>query len=415
MNYPINSQRLLDRFLRYVKVDTTADPDSASYPSSSGQLELGRLLVGELQAMGLSDAHQDEHGLVWALVPASIPEETPTILFNAHLDTSPEAPGANVRPQVIPSYAGGDISLPNGKDIRVEDCPALKDLTGHCLVTTSGDTLLGGDDKAGVACIMELTELLIENPLIPHGPVRVVFTCDEEIGLGAQHMDLDKADAYAGYTLDGGGNGYLESENFSADHITVQVEGYNIHPSIAKDQMVNATRVLSALINELPMERSPEETEDRQGFIHPYDIAGGVGNATCKLLLRDFETSNLDEYEALVSAKAKDIEAKFTGAKIHLERTRQYRNMADAIKSRPQVTNFAIQAFEDLAREHQLGAIRGGTDGAMFSEMGLPTPNLSSGQHNIHSVLEFASVTEMEWAIQHAIKTLEIWQANARS
>lgn len=416
MTVPVNSHRLLERFLRYVRVGTSADPASKSYPSSKGQLEFGEMLVAELQAMGLADAHQDEHGLVWALVPASVPASTPTILFNAHLDTSPEAPGDDVQPQVIEQYAGGDIPLAGGRVIREADCVELKALKGHCLVTTDGTTLLGGDDKAGVACIMELTEHLIENPSLPHGPVRVVFTCDEEIGLGASHMDLEKAGATAGYTLDGGGHGKLENENFSADHLVLKVIGHNIHPAIAKGQMRNASRILAEILARLPKDTlSPETTEGQEGFIHPYTIEGGVGEATCNILLRDFDTLKLDEYESIVAQVAAEVAGTYEGVKTELTRSRQYRNMADSLKSKPEVTDFAVQAFEALGRECELGSIRGGTDGAQFSEMGLPTPNLSSGQHNIHSVLEFASITEMVWAIEHAIQTLEIWQAKTAS
>ncbi|MEC8555608.1 MAG: peptidase T [Planctomycetota bacterium] len=414
---PIRTDRLLERFLRYVKVGTAADPSCNDYPSSPGQLELGKILTEELKAMGAQDAEQDVHGLVWATIPATVDADVPTVLFNSHVDTSPEAPGDNVAPHVIESYAGGDIPLAkDGRVIRVADCPELADLEGHCLVTTDGSTLLGGDDKAGVAAIMELANYLLENPTIPHGPVRILFTCDEEIGLGAKHMDLDKAGADAGYTLDGAGHGELEAENFSADQIVVRAIGYNIHPAIAKDRMKNALRALSAFIAALPTaELSPETTDGKQGFLHPYDLVGGVGEAHCKILLRDFDTAKLDVYETLIRSTAQDTEAKFPGTKFLIERSRQYRNMADFIAKSPQVVRFAQEAFEKLDRSCELGSIRGGTDGAQFSEMGLATPNLSVGQHNIHSVLEFASITEMTWTIEHAVTLLDIWQSQARS
>ncbi len=416
----INAARLLERFLRYVCIGTSADPKATCYPSSSGQLELGRLLVDELKEMGIADAHQDEHGLVWGEVPATVRGqsglgELPTVLFNAHLDTSPEAPGNHVHPSVIRDFAGGDIALAkDNRVIRVTDCPDLEHLVGHTLITTDGTTLLGGDDKAGVAAIMELANHLLEHPRIPHGPVRLLFTCDEEIGLGAKHMNLEKAAAAAGYTLDGAGHSEVENENFSADQVTIKAIGYNIHPAIAKGRMINATRALATVVAGLPVESmSPESTDGKAGFMHPYVIEGGVAGAHCKILLRDFSTAKLDEYAQLITQLVESTKPTFPGIEFTIERTRQYRNMADALVRSPHVVQFAQQAFRELGRECRLGAIRGGTDGAMFSEMGLPTPNLSVGQHNIHSVLEFASLTEMVWAVEHAVKTLEVWQAQA--
>ena len=412
---PINATRLLERFLRYVKIGTAADADSTTYPSSSGQLELGRLLADELKAMSAEDVHQDEHGLVWATVPATIPGPIPAILFNAHLDTSPEAPGDNVKPQVIERYAGGDIPLPAGNAITTSGCPALLSMIGHCLVTTDGTTLLGGDDKAGVAAIMELAHHLIEYPSIPHGPIRILFTCDEEIGNGTGHVDMAKTNAVAAYTLDGGGSGELENENFSADQLTVRAIGHNIHPSLGKGRMINASRGLAILISQLPLDNcSPESTEGREGFLHPYHISGGVGEAEARILLRDFDTAKLDEHASIVSQAAAKIESQMRGLKFEIKRTRQYRNMSDSLKRHPMVVQLAVDAFAKLDIECKLGSIRGGTDGAMFSEKGLPTPNLSVGQHNIHSLLEFASLTEMTTAVAHAVELVQLW-SNCRA
>ena len=408
--FPINSTRLLERFLRYVKIGTAADADSATYPSSSGQLELGRLLVEELNAMSAEDVHQDEHGLVWATIPATIPGPLPTILFNAHLDTSPEAPGDHVKPQVIECYAGGDIPLSAGNAITTSNCPALLSMIGHCLVTTDGTTLLGGDDKAGVAAIMELAHHLIEYPSIPHGPIRILFTCDEEIGNGTGHVDMAKTRAVAAYTLDGSGSGELENENFSADQLVVRAVGHNIHPSLGKGRMINASRGLAALIAQLPVDnRSPESTEGREGFLHPYHISGGVGEAEVRILLRDFDTARLDEHASIIAKAAARVELQIPGLKFEIRRSRQYRNMAESLKRHPVVVQLAVEAFAKLNIECKLGSIRGGTDGAMFSEKGLPTPNLSVGQHNIHSVLEFASLTEMTTAVAHAIELVQLW------
>ena len=413
--FPINSTRLLERFLRYVKIGTAADADSTTYPSTKGQLELGRLLVEELKAMSAEDVHQDEHGLVWATVPATVPGPLPTILFNAHLDTSPEAPGDNVKPQVIERYSGGDIPLPAGNAITTSSCPALNSMIGHCLVTTDGTTLLGGDDKAGVAAIMELAHHLIEYPSIPHGPIRILFTCDEEIGNGTGHVDMAKTQAVAAYTLDGGGSGELENENFSADQLVVRAVGHNIHPSIGKGRMINASRGLAALIAQLPLDYcSPESTEGREGFLHPYHISGGVGEAEVRILLRDFDTAKLDEHASIVARAAANVELQVPGLKFEIKRSRQYRNMSDSLKRHPMVVQLAVEAYAKLDIECKLGSIRGGTDGAMFSEKGLPTPNLSVGQHNIHSVTEFASLTEMTTAVAHSVELVQLW-SNQRS
>ena len=412
---PIDRQRLLSRFIKYAQVATAADPNSTTYPSSTGQLELGRMLVDELIAMGLSDARQDENGLVWALVPGNV-AYAPTLLLNAHMDTSPEAPGENVSPQVLENYAGGDIQLGNsGQTIRVSDCPALAELIGHTLVTTDGRTLLGGDDKAGIAAIMELAEHLLEHPEFEHGPVQILFTCDEEIGQGTAKISVDDICAIGGYTLDGSGAGELEGENFSADQLVVKAIGHNIHPSIGKGRMINALRGLSQLVARLPLDQlSPESTEGRQGFLHPYYLTGGVGEAELRLLLRDFESARLDDYEQLVYGVARQVEDEMPGLRIEITRMRQYRNMAEYLVKQPLIMDLAEEAFRKLGRSCVRGSIRGGTDGAMLSEKGLPTPNLSVGQHNIHSVLEFVSLDEMVAAVEHQVKLLGLWSQHGK-
>jgi tripeptide aminopeptidase len=421
VTHSLNAQRLLERFLRYVRMDTTANPDCLDYPSSPGQWELGRVLISELQAMGASQVEHDAHGLVWATVPANLPAavqgHVPTLLFNAHLDTSPEAVGHGVSPQVIDGYRGGDIHLPrDGRVITLADSPELAHLTGHCLITTDGTTLLGGDDKAGVAVIMEIANYLLEQRHVPHGELRILFTCDEEIGRGAQHVELSRVGALAGYTLDGSGQGKIEAENFSADQLVVRAQGNNIHPALGKGRMINAVRGLSKLVSQLPLDHlSPESTAGREGFLHPYDIKGGVHVAEARILLRDFETQRLDDYEQLVRGLATALEREIPGLQFTIERQRQYRNMADFIKRLPQVVELAVRAWQELEQACTLGAIRGGTDGALFSEMGLPTPNLSVGQHNIHSVLEFVSLNQMLAAAEHAIQLVELWQSQARS
>jgi tripeptide aminopeptidase len=408
----MNEQRLLDRFLRYVRVHTTADDSTDRYPSSPGQLELGKMLLGELRAMGLSDAAQDEHGIVTATVPATVKHAAPVVAFNAHLDTSPETSGENVQPQVMRDYPGGDIPLPGDPSqvIRGEQSPELKDLVGKTLITTDGTTLLGGDDKAGVAVIMELAQWLTEHPDVPHGPVKVIFTCDEEIGRGVKHVDLAKLGATVCYTLDGPGAGVIDVETFSADLATVTLRGVNIHPSIAKGRMVNSLRAAAEFIARLPRDAmAPEVTAGREGFLHPYQIEGGVAETRLKILLRDFDTANLAHQAERLHTIAHEVEGSLSGVKVEVQITRQYRNLADGLRREPRAVSHAQEAFRRLGVEPKLDIIRGGTDGSQLTEQGLPTPNLSTGQHNIHSPLEFACLEEMTQAGKVLIELVQIW------
>lgn len=413
----INRQRLLDRFLQYVRFDTTADANSSNYPSSAGQLELGKLLVQQLKAMSITDAHQDQHGLVWGTVPSTVAGPAPTILLNSHLDTSPETTGKNVSPQVIGSYNGEEITLgTSGLSLNTLNSPALLKLIGKTLITTDGTTLLGGDDKAGVAIIMELAQTLIENPHLPHGPVRLLFTCDEEIGQGTKHVSLDKVQATAGYTLDGGGSGSLDVETFSADQATVLFRGKNIHPSIAKGCMINTIRAVGHFIDHMPKHiLAPEVTDGRQGFMHPYVLQGGVAESKLLILLRDFDTQRLTEFAKLLEDLAHETELLWPGLKVKVDITQQYRNMGDGLRRFPLVADLAEQAFAQLNRPCQREIIRGGTDGALLTALGLPTPNLSSGQYNIHSPLEFACLDEMLEAVEHLVVLLDLWQQHGRS
>lgn len=406
----INRDRLLERFLRYVRVGTSADPHSGEYPSSDSQRVLGEILCQELEKMSVTDAHQDEHALVWGTVPASDGGASPTVALVAHVDTSPEAPGDNVNPQVIENYSGGDISLPSGATIEVSSCAELESLIGKTLVTTDGTTLLGGDDKAGVAIIMELAHTLIENPHLPHGDVRVLFTCDEEIGHGTDKIDLAKLDATVAYTLDGGGANVIDEETFSADAAIVRFIGHNIHPAIAKDRMVNAVRGAADFVAALPRETcTPETTEEREGFIHPYTIQGGVGEATVEIILRSFESEDLETYANQLREVAENVAAKTPGLRVEVEIRRQYRNLREGLAHLPEAVTFAKQAFENLGRDYRGAIIRGGTDGSQLTEKGLPTPNLSSGQHNIHAVTEFACLDEMVAAVEHLVELLALW------
>ncbi|MBW3599709.1 MAG: peptidase T [Planctomycetes bacterium] len=408
----MNEDRLLDRFLRYVRIHTTADDATDRYPSSDGQLELGRMLVAELRAMGVADAKQDEHGIVTGTVPATIDRMAPVVAFNAHLDTSPETSGEGVKPQVIRNYPGGDITLPGdpSKVIRAKESPELNDLRGRTLITTDGTTLLGGDDKAGVAVIMETVHWLIEHPEIPHGPVKALFTCDEEIGRGVKHVDVKQLGADVCYTLDGSGAGVIDVETFSAGLATITVRGVNIHPSIAKDRMVNAVRAAGEFVARLPRDTlAPEVTSGREGFLHPYQIDGGVAQTRIRVLLRDFETAKLAWQAERLREIARDVEKIVPGVSIDIHIARQYRNMAEGLAREPRAVAYAREAFRRLGKEAKLDIVRGGTDGSQLTELGLPTPNLSTGQHNIHSPLEYACLEEMTEAGRVLLELAPIW------
>ncbi len=403
---------LLDRFLRYVRVETTADERSTTYPSTPGQLVLGKMLRDELRAMGYADARQDEHGLVFATIPGNVPG-APTIAFNAHLDTSPDASGKNVDPQVIPNYPGGDLVLPKdpSKVIRAADTPELAGLVGKTIVTTDGTTLLGGDDKAGVAVIMELARVLADDPSVPHGPIQVVFTCDEEIGRGVKYLEpAQLGGAVVGYTLDGSGVGEIEAETFSADRATVTLTGVAIHPGIAFGRMVNAIRLAGEFLSKLPSGGlSPETTRGREGFIHPYIVEGGAAEVKLHFLLRDFETPGLGAKAELLRDIARRVEADHPTAKVTVEVVPQYRNMRDGVAAEPRAVDFADEAVRraGLTPRHEI--IRGGTDGSQLTAKGLPTPNLSTGEHNIHSPLEWVCLEEMQDAVRVLAELVQVW------
>lgn len=404
--------RLLERFLRYVRIDTTAREGGEGYPSSAGQIELGALLVEELGALGIDDARQDHHGIVLATVPPTSERHIEAIAFCAHLDTSPETPGAAVKPQVIEDYPGGDLVLPGdpSRVIRTADNPELEELRGQTIVTSDGTTLLGADDKAGVAVIMETAAHLIEHRQIEHGPVRLCFTCDEEVGRGVDKLDPKQIAAVACYTLDGQGADQIDVETFSADLAAVAVGGVNIHPSIAKGRMTNALRVAADFLARLPRHRlSPETTEDREGFLHPYEMGGGVGEVKLRILLRDFDTGKLEEHADLLHRAAAASMAEFPQAKIDVAVTRQYRNMAEGLVREPRAVAHAQQALERLGRRAELTIVRGGTDGSRLTELGLPTPNLATGQHNPHSPLEWACLDQMVKAVEWLVALAEVW------
>jgi tripeptide aminopeptidase len=403
---------LLDRFLRYVRIDTQAVEETTAYPSSPGQLELGRMLLGELRELGLKDAGQDGHGIIMATIPATAKKPAPVISWLAHMDTSPETSGKDVKPVVHRNYDGGDIVLPGdpAKVLRPSEFPELKSVVGKTVITTDGTTLLGSDNKSGVAVVMEAAKHLMEHPEINHGPIRVCFTCDEEVGRGVDHVDIKKLGAVVGYTLDGMGQGEIEGETFSADKATVTITGVNIHPSIAKGKMVNAIRLAGMFLERLPRsELAPEVTEGREGFIHPYQVEGGVPEVKLHFLLRDFDTPKLAEEAELLRTIGGQLSNEFPAAKINVEVRKQYRNMADGVRKEPRAMSYAIEAMKRAGLEPRILSIRGGTDGSRLTELGLPTPNLSTAEHNPHSPLEWTCLEEMETAVKVLIELAQVW------
>jgi tripeptide aminopeptidase len=403
---------LLERFTRYARVDTQAVEGTTGYPSSAKQLELCRMLAGECREIGLADVGLSDFGIVTATVPASPGCRAPAIAWFAHVDTSPEFTAENVRPVVHANYDGRDLVLPGdpSRVLRTSENPALLKLIGRTIITTDGTTLLGADDKSGIAVIMTAAAHLLAHPEIVHGKIRMCFTCDEEVGHGVDHVDIEKLGVVCGYTLDSEGCGRIDSETFSADLAIVKVTGINTHPSIGKGAMVNAVRILSDFISRLPTDRlSPETTDARDGFLHPYQISGGVASASARIILRDFETPKLADYARLLEGIVGELGAKHPRAKIEVEMQKQYRNMRDGLPKEPRALAKAVDAVRAAGLEPELSQIRGGTDGSVLTERGLPTPNLSSGQHNPHSPLEWTCLEEMQKAVDILVELAKTW------
>jgi tripeptide aminopeptidase len=408
---------VLDRFLRYVRYDTQSDERSTTCPSTDKQLVLLRDLVAELKGFGLADASIDAHGYVMATIPATtLKRDVPTIGFIAHVDTSPEMSGADVKPLVHGRYDGRDIVLTDDPTmvLRLSENPDLAQQMGNDIVTASGGTLLGADDKAGVAEVVTAAEYLIAHDEIPHGAVRIAFTPDEEIGRGPRQFDVNRFAAYCAYTVDGGSRGEVETESFSADAMTVTFHGFNTHPGYAKGRMVNAIKVAADFIQRLPAnELSPETTEGHQGFVHPYVLQAAVDRTSVKLLIRDFETPVLADKEALIERLARESIARFPGARLELTVEQSYRNMKEILDRHPEVARHACEAVRRAGIEVKSRPIRGGTDGSQLSFMGLPTPNIFAGEHNFHSRLEWVSVQDMEKAVEVIVNLCRIWEENA--
>jgi tripeptide aminopeptidase len=403
-------------FLRYVVIDTQSDPASPTCPSTEKQKDLGRVLAQELRDLGLRDAHLDEHGYVYATIPATSDKKVPVICFCSHMDTSPDCSGKDVKPQIVKNYRGGDIVLPvdTTQVIRVADNPALKDQIGHDIITTDGTTLLGADNKAGLAEIMDAARFLVANPQIRHGTIKILFTPDEEIGRGVDKVDLTKLGADFAYTMDGETAGYVEDETFSADGAVITIEGVSAHPGFAKGKMEHAIKIAAAIVERLPKDTcSPETTDGKQGFLHPIGISGALEKATLSLIVRDFTDDGLAEKEALLQSIVDDVMMAYPHSTATLEIKQQYRNMKQVIDRYPQMVEYAVEAIQRAGLKPVRSSIRGGTDGSRLSFMGLPCPNIFAGEHAFHGRTEWVSVQDMEKAVQTIVHLAMIWEERA--
>lgn len=403
----VNQQQLLERFLRYVKIDTQSDPNSETHPTTEKQKNLSRLLNEELLAMGLQ-SETDEYGYVYATIPANtVKANVPVVSFCSHVDTAPDCSGTDVKPIVHENYSGADIILPNepAAVLSVNTSPYLKNHIGKTIITSSGDTLLGADDKAGVAIIMQAAKTMLDNPAIEHGEVRIVFTPDEEVGQGVAKIDMQKVNAAYGYTLDGGELGSLEDETFSADAATITVHGVIAHPGYAKDRLVNAMKIAGEILAALPKnEWSPETTDKKQGFVHPTSLNGIAEKTTIGFIVRDFKTAELANHHARLKKIAEDVVAKHPGATMVYEAKEQYRNMKDVLDKNPHVVEHAATAIKNIGLEVLTESIRGGTDGSRLSYMGLPCPNLFTGMQNIHGRTEWVGLYDMVKAVEMVVE-----------
>jgi len=407
---------IVERFMRYVKIDTQSDPESNAFPSTEKQKVLSSLLAQELVIMGVADAHMDEWGYVYATIPSNSPKKVPVICYCSHVDTAPDCSGTGVRPILHERYDGQDIVLPDDHTqvIRTKDHPYLLQKIGEDIITASGLTLLGADDKAGVAVIMELAARLINDPSIVHGDLKILFTPDEEVGRGVEHVDLQKLGADYGYTLDGSELGSLESETFSADGVEIVIHGVIAHPGAAKGKMVNAIKVAADFLAALPKKTmAPEATEGREGFFHPTDIKGGAESATVKFIVRDFETTKLAQHETALEDILKEVIADHPGASYTLQVKEQYRNMREVLDLHPEVVQHAADAIRQCGLVPISLPVRGGTDGSRLSFMGLPCPNIFTGEMALHSKHEFVSVQDMERSVAVLVRLLQNWEAAA--
>jgi tripeptide aminopeptidase len=402
-----------ERFFRYVQVDTQSDPHSKTYPSTEKQKDLSKMLAEELRQMGLAEVETDEFGYVYATISSNTSKHVPVICFCSHVDTAPDSSGTGVKPIVHLNYDGADIQLPDDPTqiLSVEKYPYLKKHIGKDIISASGNTLLGADDKSGVAIIMDLAHYLIKHPEVSHGKIRLLFTPDEEVGRGTAKVDMQKLGADFGYTLDGGELGSLEDETFSADGVKMTINGVSAHPGYAKGKMVNALKIAGEILNSLPNEElSPETTDQKQGFVHPVGMQGIAEKATIDFIIRDFATANLAIYESKLQQIAEQVIAKYTGATVEIEVQEQYRNMKEVLDQHPHVVAYAKEAIERAGISVKMEAIRGGTDGSRFSFMGMPCPNIFTGMHGIHSKTEWIGISDMEKAVESLVHLVQVWE-----
>lgn len=401
------------RFLKYVQIDTQSDPNSRSNPSTEKQKDLSRLLVQELLDLGISDAHLDEWGYVYATIPSNTDKNVPTICFCSHVDTSPDCSGAGVKPIVHFNWDGTDIVLPDDSTqiIKVSEHPDLKAQLGNDIITASGTTLLGADNKAGIAEIMAAAEYLMQNPEVKHGTIKILFTPDEEVGRGTEKVDLIKLGADFGYTMDGESLGTLEDETFSADAVSLTIKGVSTHPGFAKDKLENAMKIAGDILAALPKDTlSPETTEGMEGFIHPTQISGIQESVKLDFIIRDFTVDGLHEKEKFLQGVVNQVLMNYPNSTVDFKVIEQYRNMKEVLVNYPQVADYALEAIEQAGVKAEKRSIRGGTDGSRLSFMGLPCPNIFAGEHAFHSKLEWVSVQDMEKATQVIINLVQIWE-----
>lgn len=404
------------RFLRYVRVDTQSDPNAETFPSTEKQKNLAQLLVEELLEMGISDAHLDEFGYVYATIPSNSPKKVATICFCSHLDTSPDCSGANVKPIVHHDWDGKDIILPEDPTqiIKLTEHPDLEAQIGNDIITASGTTLLGADNKAGIAEIMSAAAFLQKNLQIKHGAIKILFTPDEEVGRGTEKVDLEKLGADFAYTMDGESLGTLEDETFSADGVSLIIKGVSTHPGFAFGKLENALKIAGDILATLPKHSlSPETTQDMEGFIHPTQISGIQEEVKLDFIIRDFTVSGLIEKETLLQNICQEVLKRYPHSQVDFRVTEQYRNMKEILNQYPEVSNYALEAIEKCGIKAEKRSIRGGTDGSRLSFMGLPCPNIFAGEHAFHSKLEWVSVEDMETASQVIINLVQIWEQKA--
>lgn len=401
-----------ERFMRYVQIDTQSDPQSNTYPSTEKQKDLGKILAAELLQMGLTDTHMDEWGYVYATIPSNVKKDVPVICFCAHMDTAPDCSGKNVKPILHKNFQGQDIVLPDDANqvISISEFPYLKTQIGNDIITASGTTLLGSDDKAGVAEIMDMANFLMTHPQVAHGTIKILFTPDEEVGRGVDKVDLKKLGADFGYTLDSGDAGALEDETFSADGVRVTIHGVISHPGYAKDKMINAMKIAGEVLAALPKDRlSPESTDGKKGFIHPVRVEGIAEKCTIDFIIRDFETAGLVKKEDYLRTQIEERLRTYPKASFEFKVTEQYRNMKEMLDLHPQVVAYAKEAIERAGLSVKMESIRGGTDGSRLSFMGLPCPNLFAGEQGIHSKLEHISVQDMNKAVETMVHLAQVW------